>query len=91
MQLFATEVGLLVFSVGPYIFVVDTYVEELTNRIADDDDIIEEMVVGPMWGLDGVIYTWDDGTPQHGLSFNNGYLPISLAKDFTIKFYKEVV
>jgi len=91
MQLFATEVGLLVFSVGPYIFVVDTYVEELTNRIADDDDIIEEMVVGPMWGLDGVIYTWDDGTPQHGLSFNNGYLPVSLAKDFTIKFYKEVV
>lgn len=91
MNLLTVADGLLVFSVGPYLFVADAYIEELTCRIADDDDIIEEMVIGPMWDLGGVIYTWDDGTPQHGLSFNNGYLPVSLAKDFTIKIYKEVV
>lgn len=91
MNLLAVDDELLVFSVGPYLFVVDAYIEELTCRIADDDDEIEEMVIGPMWDLGGVIHTWDDGTPQHGLSFNNGYLPVSLAKDFTMKIYKEVL
>lgn len=91
MNLLTVDAGLLVFSVGPYLFVVDAYIEELTCRIADDDDLIKEMVIGPMWNLDGVINTWDDGTPQHGLSFNIGYLPVSLSKDFTMKIYKEVV
>lgn len=91
MNLLTVDAGLLVFSAGPYLFVVDAYIEELTCRLPDDDDIIEKMILGPMWDLDFIDHTWDDGTPQHGLSFNLGYLPISLSKDFTMKIYKEVI